>query len=91
MQPEISKCYFSHNFYCSPSKLYDNTGYHMVNLNACNTANEKLASSTLNKTLYSQISKHSCILGIQFQQSVKAPGPLFFFFNTLGLQYVKTV
>ena len=28
MQLEISKCYFSHNFRWSPSKLYDNIGHH---------------------------------------------------------------
>ncbi len=28
MQLEITKCYFSHNFHWSPSKLYENIGYH---------------------------------------------------------------
>ena len=27
MQLEMSKCYFSHNFHWSPSKLCDNIGY----------------------------------------------------------------
>ncbi len=28
VQLEISKSYFSHNFHWSPSKLYENVGYH---------------------------------------------------------------
>ncbi len=30
MQLEISKYYFSHNFYWSPFKLYGNTSYHGI-------------------------------------------------------------
>ncbi len=28
MHLEISDCYFSHNFHWSPSKVYENIGYH---------------------------------------------------------------
>ncbi len=46
MQLEISKCYFSHNFHCSPSKLYDNIGYHDKSKCLLEYCNEKLASIT---------------------------------------------
>ncbi len=49
----------------------------MINLNACyNTA--KRSWYLVPKRTYSiqKFSKHSCVLGLQFNQRVKAPGPL---------------
>ncbi len=46
MKLEISKRYFSHNFHCSPSKLYENIGYHGKSKCLLENCNEKLASST---------------------------------------------
>ncbi len=46
MQVEISKCYFSHNFHWSPSKLHDNIGYHEKSKCHLEYCNEKLSSST---------------------------------------------
>ncbi len=45
MQLEISKCYFSHNFHCSPSKLY-NIAYPDKSKCLLEYSSEKLASST---------------------------------------------
>ena len=46
MQLEFSKYYFSHNFHCSPSKLYANIAYHGKSKCLLEYYNEKLASST---------------------------------------------
>ncbi len=46
MQLEISKCYFSHNFHWSPSKLFDNIGYNDKSKCLLEYCNEKFASST---------------------------------------------
>ncbi len=43
MELEISKCYFYHNFHCSPSKLYENIGYRDKSKYLLEYCNEKLA------------------------------------------------
>ncbi len=69
---------FSHNFHWSPSKLSDNIGYHGKSKCLLEYWNEKLVSSTWDNIIlfYLKFLKHSCVLGLQFKQSVKAPGPL---------------
>ena len=71
-----SQRYISHNFHCSPSKLYDNIGYHGKPKCLLEYCNEKLASSTYDNIFYLNKSKHSSVLGLHFKQRVKAPGPL---------------
>ena len=46
MHLEILKFYLSHNFHWTPSKLYDNIGYHDKSKCPLEYCNEKLASST---------------------------------------------
>ncbi len=46
MQLEISKCYFPHNLYLSPSKRYENIGHHGKSKCLLEYCKEKLASST---------------------------------------------
>ena len=46
MQLEILKCYFSHNFRCSSSKLYENIAYHGKSKYLLEYCNQKFASST---------------------------------------------
>ncbi len=45
MQLEISKCYFSHNFHYSPSKLFENIVYHGKSKCLLEYCNDKLATS----------------------------------------------
>ena len=75
MQLEISKSCLSHIFHCSPSKRYENIVYHGNSKCLLEYCNQKLASSTQDNVFYL---KHSCVLGLQFKQSVKASGPLIF-------------
>ena len=79
MQLEFSKCYFWHNFHWSPAKLYDDIAYHGKSNCLLEYCNKKLASSTWDNTFYLKLFKtfwDLCILGLQFKQDVKAPGPL---------------
>ena len=79
MQLEFSKCYFSHNFHWSPSKLYDNIAYHSKSKCLLEYCNQKWASSTTyDNYLFQTFQKHSCVLGLQFKQIVKFHGPLIF-------------
>ncbi len=57
MQLEFSKCYFSHNFRWSPSKLYDNIGYHGKSKCLFEYFNEKLASRTWDCIFYFKLFK----------------------------------
>ncbi len=77
MQLEISKCSFSHNFHCRHIQRYDNTGYHDQSKCLLEYINDKLACLVPKITYCIQtLSKHSCVLGLQFKQSVKAPGSI---------------
>ncbi len=52
MQLEFSTCYFSHNFYWSPYKLYNNIAYHGKSKCLLEYCNEKLASSIWDNIFY---------------------------------------
>ncbi len=80
MQLEISKYYFSHNFYWSLAKLYENTGYYGKSKYLLETA---MRSWHLVPKITFYL-KYSCVLGLQFKQIIKALGLLVFIFVTMG-------
>ena len=67
------KVLFLPQFHWTPSKLYENIGYHGKSKCLLEYCNQKLSSSTQDNIF---CLKHSYVLGLQFKQSVKAPGPL---------------
>ncbi len=73
MHLEISLRYFSYNFHWSPSKLYENIGYHGKSKCLLEYCNENLTSSTYDKIFYVKLFKRVLCAGPSVQAERQGP------------------